>query len=212
MYGPGEYVFPVVYQLHSTLPTSFQLQFHPVGPFNAVHTQLGYVFHVCLNANQGVIVEAQQEIVIQEAVVPSRPLKGLQEAVPPTATHSLTPEGGLSSTLDKPAYSPGGSLRVRCCNTSHRPSRNSFTVSLRLFEDVNITVAPSKQGESSRLLCERNFQNAVDATTFELVLELPKAERSFSASFSDRRHRLTVESFTPNSSGVVKIDMALVIL
>ncbi|KAK1930087.1 hypothetical protein P3T76_014321 [Phytophthora citrophthora] len=205
MYGPGEYVFPVVYQLHSTLPASFHHKFHPVGPYNSVHTQLTYVFHVCLNANQGVLVEAQQEIVMQDAVVPNRSLETT------AAQSTLTPEDRLSTTLDKAAYRPGESLRLLCRNTTYRPSRNALAVTMRLYEDVSITVTPSQQDES-KLLYERSFQIAAGTTTFELVLELPKVEQSFSSSFVNRRHRLTVESLSPNSNGVAKTDMALVIL
>ncbi|KAG7383699.1 hypothetical protein PHYPSEUDO_003378 [Phytophthora pseudosyringae] len=224
MYGPGEYVFPVVYQLHSTLPLSFQLKCPPATALNGVHAQLGYVFHVCLNANHGVMVEAQQEVVIEEARVPTRPLIGLEAAMPALTTPPAVPsEDRLLATLDKAAYRPGDTLRVRCrvlnCSTYRCDGRESFTVLLRLFQDVIVAVAPLKQGESSRLLCERSFQVATNATAFELPLELVSGpngaapvERSFYSSFVDCRHRLAVEGFMPNSSGVVKTEVAVAIL
>ncbi|KAG6971412.1 hypothetical protein JG688_00004437 [Phytophthora aleatoria] len=46
---------------------------------------------------------------------------------------------------------------------------------LRLFEDVRVAVARSKQSRSSRLMCEWSFQVATDSTTFELELELVAA-------------------------------------
>ncbi|GMF09758.1 unnamed protein product [Phytophthora lilii] len=223
MYGPGEYIFPVVYQLHSTLPATFHLQRHPIGVMNAVHAQLEYVFYVCLTANQGVILEAQQAVVIQVAVLPNQPLMRLEMATParrtdPVVASQQETNAFLSASLDKTAYRSGEVLRVRCRVNRQSGGRKSFTVFLRLYEDVDVTVAPSKHSEGSRLLCERSFQVAADATAFELALELvavpgaPPIERMFCSSFVDRRHRLAVESFLPGSNSVAKCEIAVVIL
>ncbi|POM61775.1 hypothetical protein PHPALM_29163 [Phytophthora palmivora] len=221
MYGPGEYVFPVVYQLHSILPASSQLKRHPVGAMNSVHAQLSYVFHVGLNANQGVILEVEQEIVIQETELASRFLTGFGTAIPMIPVQSVVPLGGrLMATLDKPSYRPGEILRVQCRmdNDISFGGRDSITVFFRLFEDVSITVASSKRCESSRLLCEQSFQVEIDAPTIELQLELASVpngtpvERSYCSSFVGRRHRLAVESFFPSNNDGVTAEMAVVIL
>ncbi|KAJ8530400.1 hypothetical protein ON010_g14513 [Phytophthora cinnamomi] len=224
MYGPGEYIFPVVYQLHSTLPATFQLNRHPVGVMNSVHAQLGYVFQACLNANQGVVVEAQQEIILQEAVLPARPLMGLD--VVPAPVHVVQPgvapqdnDPFLSTSLDKPAYRSGDTLRVQCRVNSRSGGGEAFSAFLRLYEDINLTVAPSKRSEGSRLLYERRFPIAAGAASFDLALELaagpqitPSLERSFCSSFVERRHRLAVECVPLGSNSVTKSEMAIVIL
>ncbi|EGZ20243.1 hypothetical protein PHYSODRAFT_345424 [Phytophthora sojae] len=228
MYGPGEYIFPVVYQLHSTLPATFQLNYpRPVGIMNGVHAQLGYVFHVYLNANQGVVVEAQQEIILQEAVLPARPLLGLEVAPAPALVHAaqpgVSPQGNdpfISASLEKPAFRAAETVRVRCrVNSRSGGGGESFAAFLRLYEDINITVAPSKRSEGSRLLCERRFQVKAGAAPFELAMELavgpegaPSLERTFSSSFVERRHRLAVECIPPGSNSAVKSELGLVIL
>ncbi|GMF29647.1 unnamed protein product [Phytophthora fragariaefolia] len=191
---------------------------------NSVHAQLGYAFHVCLNANKGVMVEAWQEIIIEEAVVPAKPLLGLEvPLVPAHAVHLgaalLDTDPFLIASLDKPAYQPGETLRVRCRVNPRSGDDDSFTAFLRLYEDVDVTVAPSKRSEGSRLLYEKRFQIAASAEPFELALELaagpggaPAIARSFRSSFVERKHRLAVEVFPPSGKREAKSDMALVIL
>lgn len=220
MYGPGEYIFPVVYQLHSTLPATFQLKCHSVGVMNSVHAQLGYVFHVCLNANEGVVVEALQEIILQDAVLPTRPLMGFEVAPAPAliAQPDLALQGNvpyLLASLDKPAFRSAETVRVRCRVNSRSGGDESFVAFLRLYEDINITVAPSKRSECSRLVCKRQFQVTAGAAPFELALELaagtdgkPSLERTFCSSFIECRHRLAVECLPPGST----TDLAIVIL
>ncbi|KAE8904250.1 hypothetical protein PF005_g15076 [Phytophthora fragariae] len=220
MHGPGEYIFPVVYQLHSTLPATFQLNCHSVGVMNSVHVQLGYVFHVCLNANEGVVVEALQEIILQEAVLPTRPLMGLEVAPAPALVvqPDLVSQDNvpyLLASLDKPAFRSAETVRVRCRVNSRSGGDESFVAILRLYEDINITVGPSKRSECSRLVCKRRFQVAAGAAPFELALGLaagsdgePSLERTFCSSFVERRHHLAVECFPPGST----TDLAIVIL
>jgi hypothetical protein len=223
MYGPGEYLFPVVYQLHSALPASFQLKCHPDGFTNGVHARLGYVFLVCLNASQGVLLEAQQEIVIQEAALSTRaPALGFEVVVPTHGVQLAATSGErLSATLDRVAYRSRETIRVRCHLPNERSGGGeSFTVIVRLFEDMSVAVAPAKQGKCSRLLCERSYQvAAADAPAFELALDLASGpsggalvERSLCASFVNRRHRLTVESFPPSCNGVVRAELVVVIV
>ncbi|KAG6615420.1 Arrestin domain-containing protein A [Phytophthora cinnamomi] len=177
-----------------------------------------YIFPV------GVVVEAQQEIILQEAVLPARPLMGLD--VVPAPVHVVQPgvapqdnDPFLSTSLDKPAYRSGDTLRVQCRVNSRSGGGEAFSAFLRLYEDINLTVAPSKRSEGSRLLYERRFPIAAGAASFDLALELaagpqitPSLERSFCSSFVERRHRLAVECVPLGSNSVTKSEMAIVIL
>ncbi|KAF1791845.1 Immunoglobulin E-set [Phytophthora cactorum] len=189
-YQPGEYVYPICFQLADTLPNSFHISGCDAGVMSRIDASLSY--------SATAVMTAKKTFVVQQPPI-GQPVRSLENSAS-GEIHMLRlmKKGTCSVSAQLPSnVHVAGDVLLAQTRVHNDTSKDMKKLSMMLFEDVTVDLGMSNQkSEGSTCVSRRDFPGVQAEKTFEQVLDLPlvtKTSPSRPVSAAIESHFLTTK-------------------
>ncbi|KAH7463646.1 hypothetical protein PRIC1_006649 [Phytophthora ramorum] len=197
---PGEYVYPVYFQLGDTLPNSFHISGRDAGVMCRIDASLSYsaTAVMTVKGKLSADLEAKRPFVVQQPPV-GQPVRSLENSTSAEVHMLRLMKKGtcsISAQLPSDVHVAGDTLlaHTRVHNDS---SKDMHKLSMMLYEDVSVDLGTSNQkSEGSLCVSRQHFPGVQAGKSLEQVLGLPlvtKTSPSRPVSAAIQSHFLTTK-------------------
>lgn len=195
---PGEYVYPICFQLAETLPNSFHISGRDAGVMCRIDASLSYsaTAVMTVKGKLSADMDAKKTFVVQQPPI-GQPVRSLENSAS-GEIHMLRlmKKGTCSISAQLPSnVHVTGDVLLAQTRVQNDTSKDMNKLSMMLYEDVIVDLGTSHQkSEGSTCVSRRDFPGVQAGKTLEQVLDLPlvtKASTSRPASAAIESHFLT---------------------
>ncbi|KAG3110232.1 hypothetical protein PI124_g10729 [Phytophthora idaei] len=199
-YQPGEYVYPICFQLADTLPNSFHISGRDAGAMSRIDASLSYSATAVMTVKGKFTadMEAKKTFVVQQPPI-GQPVRSLENSAS-GEIHMLRlmKKGTCSVSAQLPSnVHVAGDVLMAQTRVHNDTSKDMNKLSMMLFEDVTVDLGTSNQkSEGSTCVSRRDFPGVQAGKTLEQVLDLPlvtKTSPSRPVSAAIESHFLTTK-------------------
>ncbi|KAG6971411.1 hypothetical protein JG688_00004438 [Phytophthora aleatoria] len=199
-YQPGEYVYPICFQLADTLPNSFHISGRDAGVMSRIDASLSYSATAVMTVKGkfSADMEAKKTFVVQQPPI-GQPVRSLENSAS-GEIHMLRlmKKGTCSVSAQLPSnVHVAGDVLLAQTRVHNDTSKDMKKLSMMLFEDVTVDLGTSNQkAEGSTCVSRRDFPGVQAGKTLEQVLDLPlvtKTSPSRPVSAAIESHFLTTK-------------------
>ncbi|KAG6615421.1 Arrestin domain-containing protein A [Phytophthora cinnamomi] len=174
---PGEYVFPLCFQLADTLPNSFHISGRDAGVMCRIDASLSYSATAVLTVKGkfSADMEAKKPFVVQQPPV-GQPVRSLENSASAEVHMLRLMKKGtcsVSAQLPSNVHVAGDTLLAQT-TVRNDSSKDMSKLSMMLYEDVTVDLGTSNQkSEGSMCVSRQDFPGVQAGKTLEQVLDLP---------------------------------------
>ncbi|KAI9980492.1 hypothetical protein PInf_030124 [Phytophthora infestans] len=195
---PGEYVYPICFQLAETLPNSFHISGRDAGVMCRIDASLSYsaTAVMTVKGKLSADMDAKKTFVVQQPPI-GQPVRSLENSAS-GEIHMLRlmKKGTCSISAQLPSnVHVTGDVLLAQTRVQNDTSKDMNKLSMMLYEDVIVDLGTSHQkSEGSTCVSRRDFPGVQAGKTLEQVLDLPlvtKASTSRPVSAAIESHFLT---------------------
>ncbi|KAG2768621.1 hypothetical protein PC129_g7973 [Phytophthora cactorum] len=199
-YQPGEYVYPICFQLADTLPNSFHISGRDAGVMSRIDASLSYSATAVMTVKGkfSADMEAKKTFVVQQPPI-GQPVRSLENSAS-GEIHMLRlmKKGTCSVSAQLPSnVHVAGDVLLAQTRVHNDTSKDMNKLSMMLFEDLTVDLGTSNQkSEGSTCVSRRDFPGVQAEKTLEQVLDLPlvtKTSPSRPVSAAIESHFLTTK-------------------
>lgn len=176
-YPAGDHVFPFRFPLRGDLPGSFAVEDRVASPLEAIRANVEYSLKAVASINSGRFIEDLAGKAAFDVYRPyvGPPVEGLESSVTgKVGTLAVFSKGlcHVAASLDKNVFSTGETIAVQARITNQSP-KDMDAVSLRLYEDLSVTLPNRKPRTGSTVLCRQEYRGVKAGQLLAEVLPLP---------------------------------------
>ncbi|KAG6965545.1 hypothetical protein JG687_00005373 [Phytophthora cactorum] len=199
-YQPGEYVYPICFQLADTLPNSFHISGRDAGVMSRIDASLSYSATAVMTVKGKFSADmgAKKTFVVQQPPI-GQPVRSLENSAS-GEIHMLRlmKKGTCSVSAQLPSnVHVAGDVLLAQTRVHNDTSKDMNKLSMMLFEDLTVDLGTSNQkSEGSTCVSRRDFPGVQAEKTLEQVLDLPlvtKTSPSRPVSAAIESHFLTTK-------------------
>ncbi|KAI9992423.1 hypothetical protein PInf_017830 [Phytophthora infestans] len=174
---PGEYVYPICFQLAETLPNSFHISGRDAGVMCRIDASLSYsaTAVMTVKGKLSADMDAKKTFVVQQPPI-GQPVRSLENSASGEIHMLRLMKKGtcsISAQLSSNVHVTGDVLLAQT-RVQNDTSKDMNKLSMMLYEDVIVDLGTSHQkSEGPTCVSRRDFPGVQAGKTLEQVLDLP---------------------------------------